>query len=95
MDNLTLFIFPAVALVLQSAIFFVTKNIFVRLIPSLVTFVFTAAFFITAFTTEGWDRLGALLLALLASVTLAAFAFAWMVWAIIRLIKRAKLKKAK
>ena len=65
-------------------------NVFVRLLPSILLFISTAALLVHTYTTDGgWDAVGYLLLALLSGALLASCLLALIVGGIVRLIRKA------
>ena len=68
------------------------KNIFIRLIPTLLTFTATAAFFAMIYIADGWDSVGYLLLTIYSAILLLGCVAAWVIFAIIKLVRRLKRK---
>lgn len=83
-----------VVLLIQLLMCFLLRRVWIKLIPTVLSFVVTVAFAILMVTSEGWDVLGYLLLGLCSFCALCACAVAWLVWAIVRAIKKRKNKSA-
>lgn len=75
----------------QMILCFKVKRLWIRLIPTLPTFVLTVIFSILIFVSEGWDAIGFLLLAIITGGPLAGCVLAWFIWAIYKICKRKKL----
>ena len=67
---------------------FKIKNVFIRLIPTALTFAATAVLFIMIYASEGWDSIGYLVLTLYCALLLGGCAFSWLLFALIKLIKK-------
>ena len=66
------------------------KNVFVRLIPTFLTFAVTAVLFAMIYISNGWDRVGYLLLTIYSAILFLCCIAAWIIYAIIKLIQRFK-----
>ena len=64
------------------------KNIFIRLIPTILIFTATAVLFAMIYISEGWDSLGYLLLTIYSAILFLGCASAWLIFALIKIIKR-------
>ena len=68
------------------------KNLYIRLIPTVLPSVLTVLFMVLTFATEGWDALGFLVLALICACPAAASVLAWIIWVIYKKCKTKKLR---
>lgn len=64
------------------------KNLFLKLLPAFVVTAFSTYFFIMMKIATSWDALGYALLWILSLIVVAAIAFAWIVLAIIHIVRR-------
>ena len=75
----------------QLLLCFKVKKLWIRLIPAVAALIATVAFFVIMLTlAEGWDVLGYLLLWVYSAVLLGADVIAWILFAIIRALKKPK-----
>ena len=82
-----LFIFGAAALLIaQCVLFFKTRRLWLRLIPSLLILLTTATLFVLTLVFDGWDAVGFLLLTLCTAVVLGASVALAIILAIIKKI---------
>ena len=76
--------------VVQLILLFKAKKLIIKLMPTIL-FVIAAIVFLIGFATtggNGWDAVGWLLLMVFAIIYLGVSAFAWVVYGIVKLIKK-------
>ena len=66
-----------------------SRRVFVRLIPTLLSVLFAGGCFAMIFLSTGWDAIGYLLLAIIGSFPAAACLLAWVIYFVVWLINRA------
>ena len=79
-----------VFLLIQLLLCFKVKQIWIRLLPLLVFFIFTVGFAVTSLFLEDWDRFGMAVLALFSAFRLAACGIGFGIWWIVSRGKRNK-----
>ena len=93
MESLIIFTIAFVVLSLQMLLCLKVRNIFFKLIPTVVTTGISIYFVFMMKTATSWDALGYALLWILSLIALAAIAVAWIVSMIIKSIIRHKRRK--
>ena len=73
---------------LQLLLCYKIKNPFLKLLPAFVITAFDVYYFIMMKIATSWDALGYALLWILSVIAFMAIALAWIVWVIIRIIRR-------
>ena len=79
-------------LAIQMLLCFKAKNIFIRLLPSLLLMASTVYLFVMMKVTTDWGAIGYAVLFLFSVVLLVSAVAGWGVWGIIRLVKRTKCR---
>lgn len=74
--------------VLQLILLFKVKSLLIKLLPDILMMVFGLVCFICMNVTQGWDAVGWLLLMVFAIIYLGVSAFAWVIYGIVKLIKK-------
>ena len=77
-------------LAIQLLLCFKVKNLFFRLLPSFVLTASTIIFFTMMRLATDWDALGYAILFVFSGVLLIFSGIAWVIWAIVKLIKKRK-----
>ncbi len=77
-----------VAFVVQLLLCLRSRRVWVRLIPVVLSVLVAAVFFGMIYLSEGWDVIGYLLLAIIASFPAATCVFAWLVFGIICIFRK-------
>lgn len=81
-----------IAFPIQLLLCFKVKNLFLRLLPSLVLVTAAASFFILMRAATDWSAIGYAVLFVLSGVLLASCGLAWGTWAVVSLIKKERIK---
>lgn len=90
MESLIIFVIAFVALSLQMLLCLKVRNIFLKLIPTVVTTGISIYFFIMLKTVTGWSALGYALLWIISLIVILSLIIAWIVYLLIKIIKRRK-----
>ena len=83
-------ILSAVLLTVQLLLCFKVKIKVIRLAPVCLLAVLTVVLTVCTLTSDGWDALGFLLLALCAALLLTICGVAWGIWWLVRYIAKSK-----
>ncbi len=89
--NLTVIVIAVCAVIvlpLQLLLCFKVKSQLLRLLPVLLLLIAGVVFMALASSSEGWDGLGYLILALYCAFMLLACGIAWVIWTLIHYIKK-------
>lgn len=87
MDSIIYIISPILIFLIQLAFCFKIKNVFIKLIPTVIPLVASAVFAILMPLSTGWDVLGYLLLAIFAICSSFGAGAAWLIWCFSRLLR--------
>lgn len=74
--------------VLQLILLFKVKSLLIKLLPDILMMVFGLVCFICMNVIQGWDAIGWFLLMVFAIIYLGVSAFAWLIYGIVKLIKK-------
>ena len=77
----------------QLILCFKVKLIYLRIAPAVLLIAATVILLLMAYTAEGWDGLGYLVLALFALCLLVFCGVGWLIWAIVNALMVRKRKK--
>lgn len=80
----------AAAFLVQLLLCFKVKNIAIRLIPAVILFALTTFFFVMTYYSSGWDSVGYVILSLYSGLLLFMSAVGWVIWLIVRILKKIK-----
>lgn len=83
-----LIVIVAFVVIIQLLLCFKVKRTLIKLLPVLVFIASTAILFICAMLARDWDALGYMLLALLSFVLTIACGVCWLIWTIVKIVKR-------
>ena len=91
LTEVIIFLSILVVLPLQLFLCFKAKKQWIKLLP-ISTFIVLIAFFLCLANQNsiGWDGIGYLILAIFAGILLAASVVGWIIWFIIKLVKKKK-----
>lgn len=73
---------------LQLLLCFKAKNLILKLLPIFILLFLIVTFICMSQFAEGWDGLGYTILAMFAAILLFACIVAWVIWFIVKLIKK-------
>lgn len=66
------------------------KNIFIRLLPSILLAVTTIFLFCMMYSAKDWDAIGYAILGVFSGVLLIVSGISWCIWAVVRAINKRK-----
>ena len=79
-----------VLLPIQLLLCFKVKSKAIRLLPIILLSILTLIFIVMSTTTQGWDGLGYIFLAVFTGFMILICGVGWCIWSIIKLIKKKK-----
>lgn len=83
-------IFASILIIIPTQLFlcFKVRNLLIKLLPIITLLILIVSFFCMSQFAEGWDGLGYIILAMLAGILLVACVFAWIIWFVVKRIKK-------
>ena len=83
-------IFSSVLIMIPLQLFlcFKVRNLLIKLLPIITFLILIISFFCMSQFAEGWDGLGYIILAMFAGILLVACVFAWIIWFVVKRIKK-------
>lgn len=82
----------AAVLIVQLLLCFKVKSLAIRLIPAVILFALTTFLFVMTYYSSGWDSVGYVILSTYTGCMLSMSAIGWVIWLIVRIIKKKKSK---